>query len=150
MAKGNRNITWELNHSIIRDSYVKLIKAFVRKPTYDEVSVDTKLSIKTIKNHIDTLKFEPQKHPLRVLSDDVLLAIASSARSGSSASQKLWFQIMEGWTEKQVVEHQGGITIKQIDLTDCTDNELEMLEVLGMKRFWDNTKQLAEHGVRDN
>ena len=111
VIESNKNITWELNHSIIRDSYVELIKKLRRKPTYKEVSKDANLSIKTIKLHIDKLKFEPHKHPLRILSDDVLIAIAHSAQLGSSASQKLWMQICEGWTEKQVMEHTGNITL---------------------------------------
>jgi len=111
LAESCKNITWELNHSIIRDSYVELIKRLKRKPTYDEVSKNTSLSINTIKKHIDTLKFDVSKHPSRILSDDILIAIASSAQLGSAASQKLWFQIMEGWTERQVMEHTGDINV---------------------------------------
>ena len=89
MSKSCKNITWELNHSIIRDSYVKLIQNLERKPTYAEVFEDCNLSINTIKKHIDTLKFNPAKHPLRILTDDVILAIAGSAMDGSHGSQKL-------------------------------------------------------------
>lgn len=110
-SESNKNITWQLNHSIIRDSYVRLIKKLKRKPTYDEVSKDANLSIKTIREHINTLKFEPQKHPLRILSDDILISIANAAKGGSAASQKLWMQICEGWTEKQIMEHTGDMNI---------------------------------------
>ncbi len=109
-----KNITWQLNHSIIHDSYVKLIKDLERKPTYSEVSKDCSLSINTIKKHIDTLKFNPLKHPLRILSDGVLMSIVESAKNGSSASQKLWMQLCEGWTEKQVIEHEGEINVKDV------------------------------------
>ena len=109
MSKSNRNITWDINHALIRDSYIDLIMELKRKPTYDEVSKHSKLSVKTIKLHIKELKFDPQKHPLRILTEDVILSIASSAKSGSAASQKLWMQICEGWTEKQVLEHEGEI-----------------------------------------
>lgn len=131
MAKSCKNITWDLNHSIIRDSYVKLIKELKRKPTYDEVSKETNLSINTIKKHIDELKFEPLKHPLRVLSEDVLISIANSAKKGSAASQKLWMQICEGWSERQIMEHTGEVNIngareklieKLIDATRNTGN----------------------------
>jgi len=111
VTKGDKNTTWEYNHSIIRDSYVKLIKNLKRKPTQNEVAIETNLSRKTIQKHTDTLKFEPHKHPLRILSDDAIISIISSARKGNAASQKLWFQIMEGWTEKQVMEHEGGMNI---------------------------------------
>jgi len=111
VGESGRNITWDYNHSIIRDSYVKLIQNLERKPTYPEIAKDTNLAHTTIEKHISILKFEPHKHPLRILTDDVILAIAGSARNGSSASQKLWFQIMEGWTEKQIMEHEGEINL---------------------------------------
>jgi len=114
VIKSYKNTTWDYNHSIIRDSYVKLIKNFKRKPTYDEVSKDTDLSIPTIKKHIDELRFEPLKHPLRILTEDVILSIANSANEGSSASQKLWMQICEGWTEKQIIEHEGKINLEDV------------------------------------
>lgn len=61
-------------------------------------------------------------------TDDIIIAIANSAKGDSAASQKLWFQIMEGWTEKQVMEHEGGMTIKDAreklieKLTDLSRN----------------------------
>ena len=114
VTKSYKNTTWDYNHSIIRNSYVKLIKNFKRKPTYDEVSKDTDLSIPTIKKHIDELKFEPLKHPLRILTEDVMLAIENSAKKGSSASQKLWMQICEGWSERQIIKHEGKINLDDV------------------------------------
>ena len=114
LPESNKNITWDLNHQIIRDSYVDLIKLHKRKPTYAEVSIDCKLSPKTIKKHIDTLRFDPLKHPLRILTEDVILSIVDSAKNGSSASQKLWMQICEGWTEKQIIEHEGKINLEDV------------------------------------
>ena len=114
VVKSCKNTTWDYNHSIIRDSYVKLIKNFKRKPTYDEVSKDINLSINTIKKHIDELKFEPLKHPSRILTEDVILAIANSAQEGSSASQKLWMQICEGWSERQIIKHEGKINLDDV------------------------------------
>ena len=122
LPESNKNITWDLNHQIIRDAYVKLIGSFKRKPTYQEVSNDCNLSIKTIKKHIDTLKFDPLKHPLRILTDDVILAIAASARNGSSASQKLFMQICEGWTEKTINEIPGIEKIGELVITSVKKN----------------------------
>lgn len=114
LPESNKNITWDINHQIIRDSYVKLIQDLERKPTYQEVSDYCNLSIKTIKKHIDTLKFNPLRHPLRILTDDVILAIINSSKRGSSASQKLYMQLCEGWTEKQIIEHEGQISLDDV------------------------------------
>ena len=122
MVKVDKNTTWELNHSIIRDSYVNLIKNFKRKPTQNEVAIETKLSRNTIQKHISILKFEPHKHPLRILTDDVIMSIANSAMDGSHGSQKLWMQIMEGWTERQITEHEG-----ELNLNDARKRLIERL-----------------------
>ena len=114
LGESRKNITWELNHQIIRDSYVKLIKDLGRKPTYAEVSKDCKLSHVTIEKHIKSLKFNPAKHPLRILTEDVMMSIANSAMEGSHGSQKLWMQILEGWSERTVLEHEGKIDVTEI------------------------------------
>jgi len=122
VIKGDKNTTWEWNHAKIRDSYIKLIQSLERKPTYDEVSKDTNLSYKTIQKHADTLKFEPHKHSLRILTDDVMMSIANSAMDGSHGSQKLWMQIIEGWSERTVLEHEG-----EINLNDARKKLIEKL-----------------------
>lgn len=122
LPNSNKNITWDLNHQIIRDAYVNLIANLERKPTYKEVSEECNLSIKTIKKHIDMLKFNPSKHPLRILTEDVIMSIANSATGGSHGSQKLWMQLLEGWSEKTIIEHEG-----QIDLTDVRNKLIEKL-----------------------
>ena len=114
LSNSGKNITWEVNHRIIMDSYLKLIKKLGRKPTYEEVVQDTGISRATLQKHIAELKFEPQKHPLRILTDEVILSIYKSAQKGSSASQKLWFMLMEGWNEHQVIEHTGSVNLEQI------------------------------------
>ena len=114
LSESCKNITWEINHQIIRDAYVTLIASLERKPTYKEVSEDCGLSINTIKKHIDELKFNPVKSPLRILTEDVIMSIANSAMDGSHGSQKLWMQILEGWSERTVLEHEGKIDVTEI------------------------------------
>jgi len=114
LSESCKNITWEINHQIIRDAYVTLIASLERKPTYKEVSEDCGLSINTIKKHIDELKFNPVKSPLRILTEDVIMSIANSAMEGSHGSQKLWMQILEGWSERTVLEHEGKIDVTEI------------------------------------
>ena len=121
LNESDKNITWELNHQIIRDSYMDLIKLNQKKPTIKQVSEDCKLSMTTIHKHLKSLKFDPLRHPLRILTDDVLLSIASSAKAGSSSSQKLWVQIFEGWSEKQEITH--GISPTLVDLVKKYKNE---------------------------
>ena len=127
LGKSGKNITWDLNHSLIRDSYVKLIKELERKPTIAEVSKDCNLSHNTIDSHIKELRFDPLKHPLRMLTEDVMLAIEDSAKNGSSASQKLWMQICEGWSEKTINEIPG---IEKIQPLNIIVDSLETSEVL--------------------
>ena len=105
LGKTSENITFQVNQAIIQDAYIKLIKEKQRCTTMLEISEHVNLSIKTLENHVRHLKFEPTKELIRTLTPDVVMAIANSARKGSSASQKLWMQIKEGWAERQEVEH---------------------------------------------
>ena len=112
LNKSCKNIAWQRNQALIQESYIELVKELKRCPTILEVSENVNLSINTINKHIKELKFEPLKSSLRALTPDVLIAIAKSARKGSAASQKLWVQLMEGWTEKQDIDM--SVTIPQI------------------------------------
>ncbi len=108
MGKTSENITWHVNQAIIQDAYIKLIKQLQRCPTMLEISEHVNLSIKTLEKHVKDLKFEPTKELMRTLTPDVVMAIAESAKKGSSSSQKLWMQIMEGWTERHELTGKDG------------------------------------------
>lgn len=122
LNKVDKNFTWEYNHAKIRDSYVKLIKKLARKPTFTEVAEDCGLSRTTVDAHIKTLEFKPLKHSMRILTEDIILSIANSAKKGSSASQKLWMQICEGWTEKTINEIPGIDKIGELIITSVKKN----------------------------
>jgi len=111
-----KNITWEANQKLLQETYVRLLQSLKRCPTIAEITKETKLSRKTIQLHIKELNFEPVEHPLRVLTNDVIASIYGSSRKGSSASQKLWMQIMEGWREKTDINHSGGVTVIHDDI----------------------------------
>ncbi len=114
LAKSCKNITWQVNQALIQNAYIKLIEDLERCPTLYEISQEVNLSINTLKKHVDELKFEPLKDLMRTLTPDVVMAIANSARKGSSASQKLWMQIMEGWTERTEITGKDGAPLTQI------------------------------------
>jgi hypothetical protein len=106
-----RQSVWEINHAAIRDAYVSLISKLGRRPATAEVAELAQLSYDVTRKHIRDLKFEPIAHPLKVLTDDVLLGIYKSAVDGNAASQKLWVQVMEGWRESNIVEAQVDHTV---------------------------------------
>lgn len=124
---------WELNHRKIRDAYIQLIKEKQGMPTMSEISTITGLSHSTVQRHLDDLHFEPLKHPLRILTPDVILAIANSARKGSAMSQKLWMQLMEGWVEHHDITTMGNQITMPIDLSNLTKEELKQYVELTRK-----------------
>jgi len=92
---------WETNHEALRVAFLKILKKKGSMPTAREMSKVTGLSEASIYEHYKHLKFEPQYHQSRALTDDIILAVAQSARRGNSQAQKLWFQVIEGWKESQ-------------------------------------------------
>jgi len=103
-------IDWARNQAVIQQAYIELIRSLKRCPTVLEVSQKVNLSINAIDRHIKQMKFQPLQSPMRSLTPDVLASIYNSARKGQSASQKLWLQVMEGWSETQVLEFKNSIT----------------------------------------
>lgn len=95
-----RNRTYRANHAAIHDAYIKLITKQKRKPTLEEVSQVCGLSVNTVNKHLQELEFVPAAHELRVLTDDIILAVYSGAMGGSAGMARLWFELMESWSPK--------------------------------------------------
>lgn len=102
--KSKENYTWASNHEIITNAFLTLVEKNKRRPTYLQLAKETLLNVGTIKKHIDKLEFRPTKHPFRMLTDNVLLAIYHAAMAGKPQSQKLWLQVLENFQEKNIVE----------------------------------------------
>ena len=130
VAKRSKNITWQNNQALIQTAYLKLIKILKRCPTVLEVSKEVNISIEAINRHIKEMKFKTLESPLRALTPDVLVAIYNSARKGSSASQKLWVQLMEGWREG--IDIKGDIKTTP-DFSKLSDEQLKQLAELTAK-----------------
>lgn len=96
---------WTEHQAKIRDEYINIVALKKRCPTLRELSDATKYTILTIRRHLSELKFDAMKTDMRVLTPDVLLAIANSARKGSAASQKLFLQVVEGFSEQSSIDH---------------------------------------------
>jgi len=104
-----QRIDWFNNQALIQSAYVNLIIKLKRCPTVLEISEEVNLSITTINAHIAKMKFEPLQSPMRSLTPDVIASIYTAARKGQSASQKLWMQLMEGWSESTNMNITGSI-----------------------------------------
>lgn len=108
--KAPRRQDWESNHVRIRDAFLRLLKKHKgRKPTYRELSEITGLAMSVVQGHIRDIKFKPKQSAMRVLTDDVILAIHDAAKKGRSRSQELWLAVMEGWIRKTKTTHDGSI-----------------------------------------
>lgn len=126
---------WEKNHQAIRDAYVDFIKAKGKKPTITYISIQLEVSWKTVSRHLDDIENDLRKSPLRVLTEDIILAVARSAQKGNHGSQKLWFQIMEGWQEKTNLDvtTQGRALPRELDLSKLTTDELKQYQRIQSK-----------------
>lgn len=117
VKKGGVRKDYDEHHGIISNAYLDLAKELGgRMPTIMQVADRTGFAPNTVHSHLQNLEFNPRKHPVRIFSDEVAMGIARSAIAGSSASQKLYYQLFEGFTEKSEVN--GNLNISgKIDLT---------------------------------
>jgi len=114
-------VDWHQNHDRLSRAYLDLVKEHGRAPTIAQLSEAANLSAAAVKRHMKYLKFTPTKHPARVLTDSVIIGLASKAAAGDSAAAKLWFQVMEGWSEKTRTE----MSITDVD--EAIESELARL-----------------------
>lgn len=74
---------------------------------------------------------------------DVAQGIYRAAIKGNSDSQRLWFQLFQGWHEKQVLEHRVEITFGAGDIR----NVIEMLPIQLRERHYANLRELLDDAV---
>lgn len=101
MTQETKNKTWSYNHIKIRDAFMEILSRKKRPPTYREISEKIGLSINTVQEHVRSLKLKSSSDKFKILTEDVLAAIAKGAMKGNVGSQKLWMQIVEGWRESE-------------------------------------------------
>lgn len=120
-----RTTEWEMNHVLIHDKFLELLKAKKgRKPTNTELAEECGFSRSTIAAHIKGIKFEPATDSARFLTNDVLMAIFQSALKGGARSQKLWFEITEGLSQKVDVTNRDADPINKLN-SDELSRELQ-------------------------
>lgn len=134
-ADAKKRSDWEKNHEAIRDAYVAGIKMLGKKPTITYISKELNINWNTVWRHLEDIENDLRKSPLRVLTEDIILAVARAAQGGNPQSQKLWFQIMEGWTEKTNLDvtTQGRALPRDVDLSKLSIEELKELRRLQSK-----------------
>jgi len=155
-----KNKRWQEYHAAITSAYVHLISILSRTPTIREIEkelarpasindpnkVPLKMGVDTICKHLQELRFEPTEHPLRVLSDNVLLNIYNASKK-SPASQKLWFQLMEGYVEKSQVEGGEG---KPLESDTYNFNKLTEEKLAALIAISEEAKIIKDAGGEGN
>lgn len=115
MAKNGeiKRADYDRNISAIRDAiYAHIIETKGKAPTYTDLSERTGLSYKTIERRYKEIQFKPMDSYFRLITPDIIVAIANSCKKGNAASQKLWMQIIEGWSERQELTGKDGGAIE--------------------------------------
>jgi hypothetical protein len=104
---------WEINNQKIREAFISVLKRKQgKRPTLAELAKESKLSVIAVRGHMHDLKFEAGSNMFRILTDDVILAMYRTAMKGNPAAQKLWMQVIEGWSEKNELKHSGEVVLE--------------------------------------
>lgn len=105
---------WETNQLLIQEAMVKLLKKKKRKPTTAELAEATGLGVRTIWRHVKSIKFEMQGDTWRTLTPEVMRSMYKQAVAGRAFQQKMWFQIVEGWSEDINLNHGAQETLADV------------------------------------
>ena len=118
---------WLFNHEKIRDAIIEIL-AENKLATIREVAKRVGMNKKHVHTHMKYLRFEPIKHPLRFLTNDIIQSLAKKALSGSYKHMELWFKLMEGYSEKNEIKNTGELTLKtDIDFESLSSEMLNKI-----------------------
>ena len=92
------------NQIAIRNELLRSIEENGYVPSEIEISKATGLSVQAISRHLKEMDFETDKDFYRMFTPEIVMNIRASSKT-HPASQKLWMQIFEKWSER--LEHTG-------------------------------------------
>lgn len=117
-----RRIEWDENHCIITEAYFEIAKKTKKRPTLKALSDETGISIQSIHKHLkelSSLKLEERFKDLKLMSGSLLMAMYTQGQKGKAGCAKLFFQIVEQFTEKH--DHR----VKMDDIESMSEEELK-------------------------
>ena len=94
-----RSKRYEETNGKIREAFLQLLNETGRAPTISEIAQRVELSRATCQEHVRGLSYKATAQKYRILTDDVVDAIRKAATLGDMRAAKLWFQVVEGWSE---------------------------------------------------
>lgn len=102
---------------------MEYMKRYRRVPDVEEIASIVDMPASAVQNILSKMQFTRIAHPLRVLTNDVLMSIYQSARRGTVEAQKLWMQLFEGYSPKdgmpeEVADNMGEF-IKSIEMREA-------------------------------
>lgn len=130
--KKKKRTDYVLNQARILESLRELIERTGRKPTMNEIARKSGVCVRTVKRHMHNYRNENYMKELRILTDDVMIALYQKAKEGRAPEVKLWMQLVENWKETQGINHSGKIKFEKINfvLAESSDKLKERSQVL--------------------
>lgn len=98
-----------LNKTKIMSALKELMLRTGRKPTMDEIAMESGVNKRTVKRHMQNYRDENYMKDFQVLTDEIIIALYQKAKEGRAAEVKLWLQLVEKWKETQGIEHSGNV-----------------------------------------
>ena len=139
MKSDHRRADWQQNHLIITKAYLEYIEKHDKIASLSKLAEITGISIQSIHKHLNELSkmnFQERFKDLKLLSRDLLLSQYKWGKAGKAASAKLFYQIVDQFSEKH------DLNINDEALHNMTEKELEeKLKSLKIQNRVKNTKE---------
>ncbi len=95
-----RRRDFEVNHIKIQESFMALMAKHKRCPTYQEIADDTNLDHETVYRHMKSIDLTSAREKMLLFTDRVILSTTNQAMAGDVAAQRLYYQVVNDWSEK--------------------------------------------------
>ena len=104
MKNKKHNSAYYKNETLIKSTYLDILKKEKRLPTQVEVSKITGLSTVTICTHLKAINLDELINPFKLFGDSVLIGLKERAESGDPAAIKLYLMVIYKWAERTEVK----------------------------------------------
>ncbi|MCF7740968.1 MAG: hypothetical protein K9N00_04155 [Candidatus Marinimicrobia bacterium] len=116
------------NHNSIIKAYTDYIKENESPPTYKELSEITGLHENSIYNHMKKIKKRNLNEIIkkfRIVTEAVIFKLVQDILSGEARTSKykLFFQLVEKWSEKTEIDMNFDRVVESIDITVHKNND---------------------------
>jgi hypothetical protein len=101
-SDADRNRNWQVNHALISQAFITILRQKKRCPTQGEIEKKTGLHRNTIAKHLDQKTLNDLMDPFKFATNSIMARNVRDALNGDAQAKKLFFQTVWNTEDRHV------------------------------------------------